>query len=517
MADNNDVVPAIEATGLIKRFGATTALAGVDFRLERGEILAVFGENGAGKSTLVRILSGDISPDEGEIKVAGDVVKFNGPRAALDHGITLVPQELAGCNNLSVGENMLTGHLPARRGLVSKRGILDVARRLCAEFEVDLPVEPRLDTLPLADRQLVEILKGLGRNAKVLLLDEPTATLTDAEAERVLGHVRRLAGRGVSSVLITHRISEALAIADRVVVLRNGHLVHHGPTSEIDQSTVVRHMLGAEAAAGLLSPRERSADASTPIIEMSDWNVEGANPLTDFTLTVNANEIVVLYGLRGSGVESVASGLAGDLPGLKGEMRLSGATTATNPFRTPTKRRSAGVAYVPSDRRAAGVVRPLSIRDNLLFASRPAWSHRGGFRRRSVEAVRCQQMVKDFDIRCTGIEQTVGQLSGGNQQKVLIASRLLDADRAIVLHEPTRGVDIGARESIHHQIRALRSSDIGVLVLTSDIDEVLALADRVVVLRRGRLAGELAGSSVQKDAILIRASGDEGDEANDAF
>lgn len=495
--------PLLIASGLGKRYAQHSVLRGVDFSLSHGESVAVIGENGAGKSTFVKILAGVVRPDEGEIRLDGNPVVFHSPREAIKAGVAFIPQELAYAPDLTAAENIVLGQWPSTAGVTSPSAILAMAREEVRRFGLEVDVTQRMGALKLADRQLVEILKALARRARVVLLDEPTAALTDAESQVLFRVLRDLGHRGVGVVYISHRMDEVFRFSDRVDVLRNGVLVASAPTHAATPGQLIAAMLGQAAESFEASPTVAQGDAALRVV---NWSSTDAARLKDVSLAVRAGETVGLFGIRGSGADVIAEGLAGRARGVRGDVVVGSRTFRA--FGTPRESNRAGIAYVPPERKRDGLVLGFPIRQNLSLLIVRALA-RFGVVRQDRETRIASELIARFDIRCRGPQQAVGQLSGGNQQKVLLASRLVKEPRVVVLNEPTRGVDVGARLEIHRVLRDVAERGAAVLIVTSDIEEAVAVSDRLLVIREGELKGELRGTQKTQGAALRLATGTE--------
>ncbi|WP_194473238.1 sugar ABC transporter ATP-binding protein [Bradyrhizobium sp. CCBAU 51753] len=488
-----------------KTFGFTRVLQGVDLDLARGETIALLGENGAGKSTLSKIISGVIRPDDGgEMTLEGTSVAFQAPRDALAHGIALIPQELAYVPHLSIADNVMLNRWTGRLGVVTHRSTRQAAERAAAGIGVDLgDVSRPMVRLTLAERQIVEIVKALSRQARIIVLDEPTAALSQEESRRLFDVVGRLNRDGVGIIYVSHRMDEVYEFSRRVVVLRNGRKVADLATAGTSKSELIRHMLGHDQH----GKRARIASVTSSkaaTLVVSNWSRRGIPSLAGVSFTVAANEIVCLYGLRGSGAELVAQGLGGARSDISGAFSLHG---RDGPIpSTPIQARKLGVGYVPAERKREGLVLKRSIRENLVSLVLPHMSRFGvvrvGFERRWAS-----EIGKRFDVRYRRLDQPVSQLSGGNQQKILLASRMAMAPSFLVLQEPSRGVDVGARAQIHSFLRDIARTKCPMVVVTSDIEEAVELSDRLIVIREGRVAGELSGGAKTQAAAAALAAG----------
>ena len=492
--------PLLVADGLTKRYGAQVALNAIAFSLAAGELVAVVGENGAGKSTLAKILSGAIRPDAGELRVRGEPIELTSPRAALRHGISYIPQELAYLPNLTVAENLLVGRWPNRLGLTTRRRIRAEARAIAEEFGIAVDVGAQIIDLRLAERQLVEIMKALARNVNVIVLDEPTASLTADESANLFRVLKGLSRQGVGVIFISHRMDEVLDLADRIVVLRNGNVVADLASADATREIVIAHMLGAAAEEyAHVAAIEREGEAIA--MRLRGWSRKGLPDIDGFELTLHRGEILGLFGPRGCGADLIADGLAGRVPDFEGELELGGLPARV--FRTPREARAKAIGYVPQERKRDGLIMGLPVRANLTLhvlgsVARFGWVSRARERRLAEEWRGRLQM------RMRSTAQPVESLSGGNQQKVLLASRLLASPEVLVLNEPTRGVDVGARVEIHRHLSAEASAGAAILWVTSDVEEAVLVSDRLLVMRDGAIVGELTGAAkTQANALHL--------------
>jgi ribose transport system ATP-binding protein len=493
----------LKATKLAKRDGGHLVLKHVDFSVGAGEIVAVIGENGAGKSTFAKIIAGAVQPESGELTCGGRHVDFRSPRDALKAGIAYIPQELAYLPDVSVAENILIGRWPHRVGVTSDLAIRALAAAEARRFGIEVSVGRRMASLTLAERQLVEILKALTRSSTVLVLDEPTASLTSSESKNLFAILRKLARTGLSVIFISHRMDEIFEVSDRAVVLRNGEVVANLATATITRAELIGHMLGS--AAGELGERREARTFNDPAMQLEGWTWRGEPAIRNFSLTVHRGEIVCLFGLRGSGGEVLAEGLAGRKPKFEGTVVIEGKRHAV--FRRPSSARKAGIGYVPAERKREGLVMPLSVYANLSLLVLRLVST-AGWLRPNVERRLAIELRDRMQIRLRSLSQPVNTLSGGNQQKVLLASRLASKPKVLVLQEPTRGVDVGARLEIHHYLRSIAAQGMGVLWVTTDVEEAVLIADRLVVLREGVVVAELTGNSKTQGKALELATQD---------
>lgn len=491
----------LTATGLAKSYGGHLVLKHINFAIPEGEIVAVIGENGAGKSTFAKIVTGVIRPDAGQLHVRGRAVEFQSPRDALREGIAYIPQELAYLSNRSVADNILIGRWPNRAGVTSERAIAAAAAAEARKYGIELHLNWTMAELTLAERQLVEIVKALIRSSRVLVLDEPTASLTSGESQKLFGILRKLVSTGLSVVFISHRMDEVFDVSHRVVVLRNGEVVGDVQTESATRPQLIQLMLGSAAE----EFREHRADRvfTEPALQLVDWSWNGEPPIHDLNLVVHRGEIVALFGLRGSGGEVIAEGLAGRNSKFTGKVIIEGRSFPV--FGTIQESARAGIGYLPAERKRDGLVMPLSVQANLTLGVLPSVS-RGGWIQGSTERRSAEQIRRTLQIRARSLSQTVATLSGGNQQKVVLGSRLLARPKVLVLQEPTRGVDVGARFEIHQYLRSLAEQGTAILWITTDVEEAVLVADRLVVVREGAIVAELTGKAkTQGQAVAMAA------------
>ena len=492
--------PIIVADGIRKRFGGATALDGVSLSVAAGEIHAVVGENGAGKSTLMRILAGVIPADEGEVRVNG-VLLSGGPRAALAAGVALVHQELSLIPDMSVAENIVLGSTPTSAGFVKRRVMLATARAALEEIGVEVDLDEPISRLSVSLRQFVEIARAVARKPQVLILDEPTATLTPAETNDLLGMLKRLAKNGMAVIYISHRIPEIFQLCTSVTVLRDGVLIHTLPIADTSPGGVIEAMVGRELA------QELAADHSPREVGHVVLSARGiqAPKVRGVDLEVRAGQIIGLGGLVGAGRTELIRAIVGADPRTAGDVSVT-ANGRTKPINSYQEAVRAGVGYVPEERRTDGLALSMSVIDNVTLPNRSALSTAGVLRNgRILEYV--GRLADEVGLRPPRIQQDAGQFSGGNQQKVVIAKWLGRRPALIVLDEPTRGVDVGAKAEIHRLVRGLAEEGAAVLFVSSDLPELLDLADIIHVVRDGRIIGTLPRAEADERAVMSLASG----------
>jgi ribose transport system ATP-binding protein len=493
--------PTLDVRGLSKSYGPTRALDGVSFTVAGGEMLAVLGQNGAGKSTLVKILAGVVQPSAGEVRVDGEPQEVRSAREALERGIVLIPQELAYVRDLSVAENIVLGSWGARRSIVSRARMRRAAAPLAAAVGLRVGLDEPMSSLALADCQLVEIAKALSRDARVLLLDEPTAALSDAEIQRLFATLEELRRSGVAMIYISHRLDEILARTDRVLVLRDGRVADHRPTSSATRRGLIESMIGHRVSDAAVGGRAAAASGGTPQLSLRGVAHRGRG-VRDVSFDVRRGEILGLFGVAGSGHETVALTLAGLLPHDRGQLFVGGRERA--PLKTPRQARKAGVMYVPPERKTQGLVLGHSVLRNLTFPQLSRFA-RFGVMNASAQERLVASAAQRLDLRYRGSGQLAAHLSGGNQQKVMLASRIYTDPELLVIQEPTRGVDVAARADIHALLAEVAGEGRTIVFATADVEEAVTLSDRLLVLRGGRLAATLEGEAKTQAAALEAA------------
>jgi rhamnose transport system ATP-binding protein len=502
-AAGDNQAPLLEVRGIEKFFPGVRALSGVSFEARAGEAHALIGENGAGKSTLIKIMSGVYRPDAGSILIDGRETRLATPDDARRAGIATIYQELLLFPELSVAENIFLGHAPkAGFGRIDLRAMRERAEALLASLDIDdLAADATVGALSVGNRQRVEILRALSYDARILIMDEPTAALTEADVTRLFDIVRRLKARGVAIVYISHRLDETFAIADRVTVLRDGAFVGTRLTSETNAGELVQMMVGRRI--DNMFPKT-DATIGGPVLEARDLV---RRPLTkSVSITVRAGEIVGLAGLVGSGRSELAQTLFGVRPAESGEIRLMGEAVT---IRSPAEARARGVAYVPEDRGVQGVVRPMSVLHNLSLAALSSLAH-AGFIDRAAEWRLAEHAVEQFGVKTRSLDEVAGRLSGGNQQKIVLGKWLANKPKLLILDEPTRGIDVGSKAEIHRLMDELARAGVAILMISSELPEVLGMSDRVLVMREGRLVAEFDRAAANSQSVGAAMMGDAG-------
>ncbi|MBB3949982.1 sugar ABC transporter ATP-binding protein [Aureimonas jatrophae] len=487
-------VPSVALRGIEKSFGPVSVLKGVEFDLYPGEVHALMGENGAGKSTMIRIMSGAHQPNRGTVEIDGTATRLASPADAKTAGIAVVHQELLLFPAMTVAENIFLGHAPRRAGdLLDWSEMRRRARALLDRLDCpDLDVDETVSRLSVANRQRVEIARALSRDARVLIMDEPTAALAEADVRRLLDVVRSLRAQGVGIVYVSHRMNEIFEISDRVTVLRDGRTIDTRPTAEVSEASLVSMMVGRDI--DQLFPKEVVPVGDT-VLEVRGLT-HGAK-VRDVSFSVRASEILGIAGLVGSGRTELAQTIFGVTPPTAGEIRIDGKPVTVGSVREAIDHR---IAYVPEDRAQHGLVRPQSIRENVSMAIL------GRLTRRSVvDTARERELAEDairrFAIRARGPGQIVAQLSGGNQQKVVIAKWLATDPRILILDEPTRGVDVGAKTEIHKLMNQLAAQGLAIVMISSELPEVLGMSDRVLVMNGGRVSTVLDRAEATPETV----------------
>ncbi len=490
-------MPQLEFLDISKHYGGVRALDEVSLEVTLGTVHAIVGENGAGKSTLGKIVAGVIAADGGRMLLDGAPASFRSPREALDHGVAAISQEPSLVPQLTVAENVFLGAEPRRQGFVRRRALRDRYEELAARVGLDLPGEARAGTLRTAEQQKAEILRALSRDARIIVMDEPAAALSAPETEQLHAIIRSLAASGKTIILISHFLREVLDLANTVTVLRDGRLVRTAPTSGETTASLVEAMLGRPLTTTFPAKRPPEPDAPV-VLGVSDLDAPG---VAGVTFDVRAGEIVGIAGLVGAGRTELtraifgANGIRGGIARLVPDTQLG---------RSPRQSLGAGVAMIPESRKDQGLIFGQSVTENTTLTRLGELSRLGVVRRR--EERRAAETILDrCEVRGASYGASVGALSGGNQQKVLFARMLLGKPRLLLADEPTRGVDVGAKRAIYELLVSLAAEGMAIVLISSELEEVLGLAHRVLVMRAGRLVAELEGEEMTEAAILASA------------
>lgn len=497
--------PRLGMHGIGKSFGRVPVLTAVDLSVEPGEVVALLGSNGAGKSTLMKILTGLYSRDEGSIRIDGAEVDFGKPSEAVAAAVKFLPQEISVMPDMTVAENICLGELPVRRSLglpqLDRRSMREQSRVLLDQLGfASIDPDTLVKRLSVAEQRIVEIARALAGHAKILVMDEPTAALTEQEAGLIFAIIRRLKQGGVSVIYISHYLSEVFVISDRIVVLRDGRNAGSFATAAVNRADVLTAMLGNTA--GDLYDLAAGSAAGKEILAVERLSVPGK--LADIAFTIREGEIFGVFGLVGSGVEVLGRAIYGALGPLKiADVRLAG--QAYRP-RAARHGKLAGIGFVAAERKKEGIIADLTVRENIALSYQERFE-RGPFVSRSAETRHALRWIEELGIRTRGPEQRLRTLSGGNQQKVCIARWLVEGVRLLILEEPTRGVDVGARREIYGKLRELARRGFAVLVLSSDVEEVAGLSDRSIVIDRGSVVGAFERGATP--AALMAATGND--------
>ncbi len=494
--------PLFQMEGVSKRYGGVRALDHAELRVMPGRIHAILGENGAGKSTLIKIMAGAVVPDEGRMTLDGEPVSFQSPSAAGDAGIACIFQELSLIPELTVADNILIAHPPTRMGMIDKRAQRRIAEEALARAGApDIHPRAPVKNLPLSRRQMVEIAKALSRDPRILILDEATSALTSSDVARVFEVLKRLREEGLALLYISHRMHEIAELADECTVFRNGRNVATYPAGTKTDDEVVEMMIGREYSHVFPPKPERQREEAPPALEAR--NLSWTGRLRNISLVVRPGEVVGLGGLDGQGQRELLLALFGVLRGVTGKLLVNDRPVSIS---GPSKARADGIAMalIPEDRKTEGLMLPMSVRDNLSFASLDRIGH-GGFVDRDAETEMIERVIKLLDIRTAGTEIPVGSLSGGNQQKVVIAKWLMREPRIILLNDPTRGIDVGTKQEIYQLLRKLADGGAAILFYSTDYDELIGCCDRVLVLYDGAVQRELVGSEITEHALIASA------------
>jgi ribose transport system ATP-binding protein len=498
----NGIVPFLRMNGIVKTFPGVKALDGVSFDVRAGEVHALVGENGAGKSTLMKTLAGAYVADAGTIEIDGKPVTISGPRAAENFGIGMIYQEFNLVPDLRVVDNVLLGHEPVRGAFLDAKTAVSRVSAVLAELGIALPLERKARTLSVAEQQMTEIAKALVRKARLIVMDEPTAALTEREIDALFALIAKLKAQGVAFVYISHRLEELPKISDRITVIRDGKTVESRATADMPQDEMIRLMVGRPLDAHFPELPEVAADA-TVVLHVEHLSSSGAVPIHDVGFDVRAGEIVGLAGLVGAGRTDIVRAIAGaDVP-EEGAIDVAGARVRV---RGPHDSIAAGIALITEDRKAQGLVLGMSVRENTTLAHLELYT-RAGFVNRAAEDAIANQEIAALRIRTPNAEQLVRNLSGGNQQKVVLAKWLIGHASVFLFDEPTRGIDVGAKAEIYALMLALLERGAGIVMVSSELPEVLGMSHRVLVIRDGRIAAEFSRADATPAGVIAAATG----------
>ena len=492
----------LEMQGITKRFPGVLAVDHVDLELERGKVLALVGENGAGKSTLMKILSGAYAADEGRICIDGEPVVMNAPMDAIRPGITVIYQELNTCETLSIAENIYVGNLPTKgRGPLKRTDKKEAVRRsreILAQLNLDYDPNTPVSKLSIAEKQIVEIAKALSRNTKVLVMDEPTAALNDKEVQMLFAITRRIQEMGTGVIFISHRLDEIFEICDHVMIMRDGRRVYYGATDEIDKPGIIRHMVGKDVSEERLKTDLGHEDVVLEVEHLSTGYVQ------DVSFFTRKGEIVGLFGLMGAGRTEIVKAIFGAVPRAAGTIRINGEAVQIH---SPKDAKNAGIAYIPNDRKVEGLMLNQSIQQNICNTVLKEVTAAAGISRKKEEAL-AGHWISQLNVKTTDAYKDVNSLSGGNQQKVVMSKWLATEPKLMILNEPTRGVDVGAKREIYNIILDLCHKGMSVIMISSDLPEMLSMADRIVVIHEGKKVAEMVGDEITQSNLMMKAIGE---------
>lgn len=504
----------LELSGITKRFPGVVANDAIDLKVESGDIHAVVGENGAGKSTLMSILYGLLSPDEGSIRIRGEQVHFSSPLDAIGAGLGMVHQSFQLFPTLSVAENVVFRSEPRRRGLIDRKASIDAVNELADSYGLAVHASAAVEDLSVGELQRVEILKALYRQARILILDEPTAVLTPQERDRLFEVLERLRADGRTILFITHKLAEVMAVSDRVTVLRKGKSVADLITSQTDAREISRHMTGRDVELTRIPPTVPVGDVVLDVKGLrvlSDHDIEAVH---DIDLTVRRGEIVGVAGVAGNGQTELIEAITGLRSAVGGKVTLRGVDITHGEV---ADRRHAGMAYIPEDRHRVGTAGRATIAANLAmgFHDSPPMSSKGWIDPDAMET-HAAKLIEEFDIKASGTSVSVGTLSGGNLQKVVVAREMAHKAPLLIAEQPTRGVDVGAIEFVDEQLRAFRDGGGAVLLISAELSEIQSLSTRIVVMFEGRVVAHLDPDEVSEIDIGFHMTGGNTEEAASA-
>lgn len=491
--------PLLEMTNISKVFPGVRALNQVSIQVRAGEVRALVGENGAGKSTLIKILSGVYQPSEGEIFLQGKKERVVDPAYALTLGIVPVHQEISLEPYMSIAENIFIGRQPRNRfGLIDYRKMNQDARRWLSELGIQSDPSNPLGTISIAERQMVAIARAVSLDARVIIFDEPTSSLTLKETDRLFQVIRQLKEKNIAIIYISHRLEEIFQICDSLTVMRDGVVVDTRMVREVDTDAIIRMMIGRD----LKDMYQKTATAiGNPVLEVKNLTVKGI--LNDISFTLHAGEIVGISGLVGAGRTELARAIFGDLPYEQGQIFIDGKEITP---KAPIDSIEAGMGFVPEDRKEQGLVLSLPVVNNISMTILSQLT-RAGFIRARKEAALSESLVRQLAIKTPSIKQQVQYLSGGNQQRVVVAKWLATQPKILIVDEPTRGIDVGAKSEIHALINQLASRGVAILMISSELPEVLAMSDRILVMHQGRIKANLNGKQATEETIMRYATG----------
>ena len=502
MTDNNIV---LQAKGITKRFPGVLANDKVDFDLKKGEIHVLLGENGAGKTTLMNILYGLYNQDEGEMLVNGKAVKIDDPNNSIALGIGMVHQHFMLIPVFTVAENIMLGEETTKRGMLDRKTVSAKVKELSHQYGLDVDPEALVGQLPVGAQQRVEIIKTLYRDAQILILDEPTAVLTPQEADELIVIMRGLTERGHSIIFITHKLKEVLAVADRITVMRSGRVVGTVTPEDMDEAKLASMMVGREV---ILTVKKGEASPQEEILKVEDMHAidnRGLESLRGVSFEVHAGEVLGIAGVQGNGQTELAEALTGLRDTKSGSVTLAGNDVTG---KTPRPIIEAGLAHIPEDRQKHGLVLSYSVADNMVLCNYylPPFAKGMVLQQEAVDA-NARKLIEEFDVRTPSPYVPVSKLSGGNQQKVIVARELSRDVKLLIASQPTRGLDVGSIEYIHKEIIAMRDRGVAVLLISAELDEIMALSDRIAVMYRGQIVTTVDAKEASREELGLWMAG----------
>jgi ribose transport system ATP-binding protein len=490
--------PLMQLSGLTKAYGPVTVLSDVDLDIRSGEIHAIIGENGAGKSTLMRLISGHVKPTEGTISLGGEQIAFPNPAAAEHAGIALVHQEILLADGLTVVENLFLGRELSRNGMVEDRAMERIAVERLAHLACTASPRDLVGRLPIAQRQLVQIARALLEDHRLVIFDEPTAVLTTAEVDTLLRIVRDLRNRGVAVLYISHRLNEVEALADRITVLRDGKKIGTYDAEAVTQEDMARLMVGRELS--MLYPPKRGASTAAPLLEIENLSVPGF--VHDASLSARPGEVLGLGGMIGAGRTELFEGLLGLRPSKVGQVRVNGKAVR---LRSVADGVDAGIGYLTEDRKGKGLLLRERLAPNMVLTALSKLYPKP-YIEQKLETQELDRAIGEYDIRVRSKRLEAGQLSGGNQQKLLLAKIMMLNPQVVIIDEPTRGIDIGNKSQIYSFIDALIRAGKACIVISSELQELVGLCDRILVMRAGSIVAEFSGEEITEEAVVLAAT-----------
>ena len=501
--NNHEII--LEVKGITKQFPGVLANDHVNFDLRKGEVHALLGENGAGKTTLMNILYGLYSADSGEIYRNGILVQFTSPKDAIAKGIGMVHQHFMLIPVFSVTENIMLGDETIKNGLLDTRTVAQQVQQLSRQYGLEVDPQAFVQDLPVGVQQRVEIIKTLYRNAEVLILDEPTAVLTPQEVDELFRIIRELSKQGVSIIFITHKLKEVLAIADRITVMRDGKVVGTVLPQATNEAHLAEMMVGREV---ILTVEKGAAKPGETVFEVKDLSVtdqRGLEAVRDVSFNVKAGEILGIAGVQGNGQTELVEALTGLRVPQHGKVNLDGADMTSSPPRPMIEK---GLAHIPEDRQRHGLVLSFPVADNLILCTyyQPPFAYNYVIQNNAVDEY-ARRLVEEFDVRTPSPYLPTSKLSGGNQQKVIVARELSRTVKVLIANQPTRGLDVGSIEYIHHQIIQMRDQGVAVLLVSAELDEIIALADRIAVMYRGQIVATLDANKATRENLGLLMAG----------